>query len=265
MLLVESKELSARVVALQILLNRDRAIAPKLVTDGSFGTKTGKAVDLFRDKVMHQSGPRLTADPALWRFLLDRAKLQIVDAVDVTDPSLLAEIVPSISNWTDPIVLGGMSNGIAQLVAGVRARARGEKSLLMLRLHGHGAPGLIAISHGSRRISPGIDPIAAQSILNLAVLPVLLPLLQQLGPLFCNFGFVELHSCRVAEGGSGVGFVRKLADALGVPVRAGLSKQSTANAFNLTGQTFTGCPGGQELIDWALSRDEAMRKLSLLP
>jgi hypothetical protein len=52
-----------------------------------------------------------------------------------------------------------MSNGIAQLVTRVRDRVRGENSLLMLRLHGHRSPRLIAVSHGSRRVSPGIDPL----------------------------------------------------------------------------------------------------------
>ena len=86
------------------------------------------------------------------------AYLQVIDSVDVTDPSLLDFVVPEVSKWSDPIVIGGMSNGVAQLHMEVRARARDASSLLMLRLHGHGAPGLVALSHGSRNVSPGIDP-----------------------------------------------------------------------------------------------------------
>ena len=90
MLNVEKGEKSARVVALQILLNRDPAIRPRLVTDGSFGAKTATAVNTFREAVMRQSGPSGVADPPMWNFLMTRAQLQVIEAVDVTDPEALA-------------------------------------------------------------------------------------------------------------------------------------------------------------------------------
>jgi hypothetical protein len=243
MLRVEIGENSARVVALQILLNRSRSIQPKLTTDGDFGAKTRAAVDTFRDKEIRQSGPAGVADPAMWRFMLERADLQVVDAIDVTDPSLLEQVVPEVSKWTEPIVLGGLSNGVEQLVQEVRARVRGERTLLMLRLHGHGAPGLAAVSHGSRHVSPGIDPIAAQSIIALALMPTLLPLLQRLEPLFHDFGFVELHSCRVGLGATGATFVRRFADAVQAPVRAALSRQQAPQVFTLTAPPSPGFRG----------------------
>ena len=256
MLQVEFGETSARVVALQILLNRERAIVPKLTTDGAFGTLTKNAVDVFRDQVMRQSGLSGVADPPMWRFMVARARLQVIDAIDVTDPTLLDFVVPEVSRWTDPIVIGGMSNGVTQLVTEVRARTRGERTLMMLRLHGHGAPGLSAISHGKRDISRGIDPIAAQSVITTALFPLVAPVLRTLGPLFHNFGFVELHSCRVAEGAGGATFVRRFADILGAPVRAGVSRQQAETVFTLTGRTVTGTPGGGTVRDWGLSRDE---------
>lgn len=259
MLQVEIGEASPRVVALQILLNRSPAVSPRLVTDGAFGAKTRTAIDTFRREVMRVSGPAGVADPALWRFLLTRAGLQVVDAVDVTDPSLNETVVPEVSRWLDPIVLGGMSNGVEQLVTEVRARVRGERTLMMLRLHGHGAPGLAAVSHGSRRVSPGVDPFAAQSVIALHILPVLTPVLQRLAPLFHDFGFLELHSCRVGEGAGGASFVRKLAVAVGAPVRAAISKQAAAEVFTLTGPTTTGFPAGQSLREWGLSRAEAVK------
>lgn len=260
MLKVQLGENSARVVALQILLNRSRSVNPKLATDGAFGAKTSAAVDVFRDQEMMVSGPAGIADPAMWRFMLDGAGLQVVDAIDVTDPTVLEVAVPELEKWTDPIVLGGLSNGVEQLVQEVRARVAGQRTLMMLRLHGHGSPGLEAVSHGSRKVSPGIDPIAAQSIISLALMPTLLPLLQRLDPLFHDFGFVELHSCRVGEGPNGVTFVRRLADALQAPVRAALSKQEMVQVFTLTGPTFTGIPGGGSLRDWGFSREEGVRE-----
>lgn len=259
MMQVELGEASTRVVALQVLLNRSPVVRPRLVTDGAFGAKTLAAIEAFRDVEMRQSGPPGLADPALWRFLLGRAGLQVVDAVDVTDPSLLETVVPEVSRWLDPIVLGGMSNGVEQLVGEVRARVRGERTLMTLRLHGHGAPGLAAVSHGSRRVSPGVDPFAAQSVISTHILPALTPLLRRLAPLFHDLGFVELHSCRVAEGATGASFVRRLAEALGAPTRAAISRQAASDVFTLTGPTFTGFPGGLSLRAWGLSRAEAVR------
>jgi hypothetical protein len=261
MLQVAPGENSARVVALQILLNRSKAIAPKLTTDGDFGDKTRAAVDLYRDKEMRTSGPKGVADPALWRFLLARAELQVVDAVDVTDPLLLEHTVPEISKWGDPIVLGAMSNGIAQLVREIRARVKGNRSLMMLRLHGHGSAGLHAVSHGSRRIWKDfpIDPVQAQSVISEEVIPKVMPQLRQLEPLFNDFGFVELHSCHVAEGPKGASFVRKLAVALQAPVRAAHNVQQAKDVFILTGPTSTGFPGAGGLKDWGYGRKEGVR------
>jgi hypothetical protein len=259
MLHVAPGENSARVVALQILLNRSKAIAPKLTTDGDFGDKTRAAVDLYRDREMRTSGPKGVADPAMWRFLLARAELQVVDAVDVTDPLLLEHTVPELSKWGDPIVLGAMSNGVTQLVTEVRARVKGNRSLMMLRLHGHGSAGLHAVSHGSRRVMPGIDPFLAQSVIALKILPQLLPTLRQLEPLFHDFGFVELHSCHVAEGANGAAFVRQLALAFQAPVRAAHNVQQAKDVFTLTGPTTTGFPGSGGLKDWGYGRKEGVR------
>lgn len=259
MLIVENGEKSARVVALQILLNRDPAIRPKLVTDGSFGPKTGKAIDTYRERVMMQSGPTHVADPTMWSFLLARAQLQVVEAVDITDPLVLEETVPKLSPGAITVQIGGMSNGISQVVTDIRARARGQRSIMMLRFHGHGAPGLIAISAGSRRSTGGIDGIAAHSVLTLPMLQTFAPWLRQLGPLLNNFGFIELHSCRIAQGVQGAMFLRELANTFGAPVRAALSKQQMARVYTLVGQTRSGFPGNTTLRQWAFSRDEAVR------
>src|SRR5215510_236518 len=110
MLWVESGEKSARVVALQILLNRDPAIRPRLVTDGSFGAKTAAAVDKYRVQVMRQSGPKGVADPPMWSFLLTRAQLQVIEAVDITDPVVIETVLPNLTLSSVVIETGGMSN-----------------------------------------------------------------------------------------------------------------------------------------------------------
>ena len=165
MLHVEKGEKSARVVALQILLNRDPAIRPRLVTDGSFGGKTATAVNTFRERVMRQSGPSGVADPPMWHFLKSRAQLQVIEAVDVTDPAVVSFVLPKLSPAAILIESGGMSNGVSQLITEIRARTQGQQSIMMLRLHGHGGPGLVAISAGSRHSTGGIDGIAAQAVI----------------------------------------------------------------------------------------------------
>jgi hypothetical protein len=265
MLRVESGEKSARVVALQILLNRDPAIHPKLVTDGSFGAKTGVAVNKFRERVMKQSGPNGVADPPMWSFLISRAQLQVIEAVDITDPAVVTFVLPHLSPSAILIESGGMSNGVAQLVTEIKARARGQQSIMMLRFHGHGGPGLIAISAGSRHSTGGIDGIAAQAVITPSLLPMLTPVLTQIGPLMHNFGFVELHSCRIAQGVNGMNFVRQVANTIRAPVRAGTSKQQMPNVYILTGQTFSGFPANVSLRSWGLSRDEAVGPGKLPP
>jgi hypothetical protein len=94
-------------------------------------------------------------------------------------------------------------------------------------------------------------------------MPTIKPLLAELAPLFNNFGFVELHSCRVGLGPEGTAFVQQLANVLGVPVRSALSKQHTEDIFTLTGETLSAFPNGGRLLDWARSRSEAVHKEDL--
>ena len=266
MLRVESGEKSARVVALQILLNRDPSIRPRLVTDGSFGAKTAAAVDRFRAQVMKQSGPKGVADAPIWSFLLTRAQLQVVEAVDITDPAVVEIALPKLTSPSAIVIeSGGMSNGVAQLVNDIRARAKGQQSIMMLRLHGHGGPGLVAVSAGSRHSTGGIDGIAAHAVITLSLLQSLAPVLAQIGPLMHNFGFIELHSCRIAQGANGMTFVRELANVVGAPVRAGLSKQQMADVYTLVGPTFSGFPGNVTLRKWGLSRKEAVQPTTAAP
>jgi peptidoglycan hydrolase-like protein with peptidoglycan-binding domain len=268
MMLINEGEQSARVVALQILLNRKNK--NRVVTDGTFGPLTSGAIDQVRGLLGISTGPKGIADPGLCRLLVENAGLQWIDSVDVTDPSIVGDVEVPLSKWTTPIVLGGMSSGVAHLVKQIQTRASKNK-LMMLRLHGHGAPGIVAVSHGSRHLytveekkNPFLDPFQAQSVISLDLMRTIKPLLEQLAPLFNNFGFVELHSCRVGLGPNGATFVQQLANVLGVPVRAALSKQDTQGIFTLTGETLTAFPNGGRLLDWAKSREESVRKEDLL-
>jgi hypothetical protein len=148
MMLIEKGEQSARVVALQILLNRKNK--NRVATDGTFGPLTSDAIDEVR-KLLAVTGSKGVADPRLCQLLVRDTGLQWIDSVDITDPFTVGDVEVPLSKWTHPIVLGGMSNGVAQLVKLIQTRASKNK-LMMLRLHGHGAPGIVAVSHGSRHL-----------------------------------------------------------------------------------------------------------------
>jgi hypothetical protein len=260
MLLVKKWYNGPRAVALQILLNRSRPGGIVLKVDGYYGDKTAKAVQKYRDEVMRMSIPGEPAGPALWMDLLHRASLQVVDAVDITDPMVEELSSAALRPYGSPIELGGMSGGVGQLMADVRARA-GRGSMLLFRTHGHGAPGLVAVSHGKRslEISKGVDPVREQTVLNRKTVEMLRPALGQITPLMCDFGFVEFHACKVALGWAGISFLRTLAHIWRAPVSASSQSQSGEgiNNFYLTGRVVTAYPGGVGLRAWAAGRNEA--------
>lgn len=63
------------------------------------------------------------------------------------------EIAEEVKNITDvggtPIVTGGMCNGVDHVVGRVLHRVADHGRIVLLRFHGHGAPGLMGISSGT--------------------------------------------------------------------------------------------------------------------
>jgi peptidoglycan hydrolase-like protein with peptidoglycan-binding domain len=259
MLIVKQGERGPRVVALQILLNRHKPQQIVLEVDGVYGTKTNAAVQAYQAQEMSASGRGDVADSPQWLHLINRQPLQVIEAVDVSDPLLLEVTIPELENFTSPIVTGAMSNGLEQVMIEIKARAKDDKSLLLVRFHGHGAPGLSAVSFGKRSLFPGIDAIAALTVINADTIRVLRPALEKMAPLLCNFGFVELHACKVAHGPEGRKLLQDLAAIWKAPVTAGTGSQNGngKNNFVLIGQLVTAFPDQQDLSAWAKSRDEA--------
>ncbi|MBL8234257.1 MAG: peptidoglycan-binding protein, partial [Bryobacterales bacterium] len=241
MLIVNQGVQGPRAVALQILLNRFGATGTPLKVDGHYGRKTASAVAAFRREILKSPGPGSSTDLAFWQSMLRLTQLQTIEAVDVTDPMLTETAVPELQKQkANPIMLGGTSNGVDQLMRLIGLEARGMGSVLLLRFHAHGGPGLVAVSHGTRKISPGIDPNHELTVLNEITVGKLRPVLESIAPIFANFGFVEFHACKVAQGGKGEKFLETLADIWRVPVTAPLSSQSATHAvFALSGATCT--------------------------
>jgi hypothetical protein len=263
MLIVNQGAQSPRAVALQILLNRFGVAGTPLKVDGFYGLDTAKAVASFREKVLNAPGPGATADLPVWNEILRRNRLQTIEAVDVTDPMLNTLTVPALeAQNASPITLGGTSNGVEQLMRLITAQAASMGGVMLLRFHAHGGPGVLAISHGNRKISVGINPEVELSILNQVTTGKTKEALSSISGIFADFGFVEFHACRVADGAKGLELLQALCDAWKVPVTAPLAKQRAAeNTFYFRGETRTVFPGAVALRNWAASREEAAKAL----
>ncbi len=230
---------------LQKLLNRAGA---QLDPDGDFGQKTQTAVWTFQNKrkmsadgvVGEQTWPRVSAG----------ATLPIVDCVDIFDPELNDMEVDDIRKaGGNPIVVGGMSNGIEHTVNAIMRQAN---NIFLLRFHGHGAPGVAAISSGDAGLDPRGDHRATLTPQNLASMR---PVIRRLRSVFGPYGCAQFMHCNTGAGPKGRAMLQVLADEWGVPVTAAINTQygGGLTTFRFEGPTHTALPSGT-LKEWCRSR-----------
>lgn len=236
---------------LQKLLN---ATGAELKVDGEFGQKTEAAVKGF------QSERRMLAtglvDEATWTRASRSRWLPIVDCIDVFDAKIYHQRVPVLLDvGAQPLLTGGMQHGI-QSILGRIAEYGGE--IFLLRIVGHGAPGMQAISFGAggfreldpvtqtRVFHPLAGPFEGVGLQTEAQIEQLFPIRQQLGA----YGQIELFGCKVAAGTTGRRFVAAFAHKLGVPVSAAVQKQHMPDAFRISGPVYTVFPDGHDLRSW---------------
>jgi peptidoglycan hydrolase-like protein with peptidoglycan-binding domain len=229
---------------IQLLLNR---AGSSLRVDGAFGARTHAAVvDFQRQRRLPPTG---SIDKLTWDRLFHADKPVIIDVIDVFDESIYQKQAQEmVSAGGSPIYIGGMSNGLAQMGQPLR----GASEILLLRIVGHGAAGVQAISMGrggwvemvGRHKVPHFYPHETTSISNsnVATLPA------SLKGIFGPWGNLELHGCHVAQGPKGREFIRALARVVGVPVTAGKGTQKSGMRF--LGATFTAIPGDRTLEEW---------------
>lgn len=231
---------------LQKLLNRAGA---NLTADGAFGPLTKAAVQNFQrprglavDGVIGEnSWPRVSAN----------TNLPIIDCIDVFDPSLAELEVSDIRRaGGNPIVIGGMSNGVEQAVTEILRAGRG---VFLLRFHGHGARGAAGISSGHGDLDPSMIHRSDIALHNLRELR---PVLSRLRGLFGPYGCVQFMHCETGGGPNGRQLLREIANLLGVPASAGVNTQYGGGfkTFRFEGPTFTAVPGGGSLRSWCESR-----------
>ena len=232
---------------LQKLLNRGGA---GLTVDGDFGSRTRTAVLNFqRPRLLTQDG---VVGAETWPRLSATANLPIMDCIDIFDPSLMNLEARDIQRaGGNPLVIGGASNGVEQAVQMILAASPGN--VFLLRFHGHGAPGVAGFSFGQGGAGFGhradVDP---------ANLSIMLPILGRLRRIFGPYGCIQFMHCSTGRGANGRLVLTSIANAIGVPVSAGVHDQlgGGLNTFEFEGPTFTALPGGATIRTWASSRPD---------
>ena len=169
----------------------------------------------------------------------------IIDVIDGSDPKLAENIPKWIkfrkSNSTI-IVLPPMSNGVAEMVNQIQMKAQ-PASLYILRIWGHGRPGMIGVSGGPD------ESFTHFSGLSLSNIMLQKDVLESLNPLFSTSGRVELRGCNVGENDDGQAFVTILAEIWQVNISAGRILQSAGTTENLwSPPVLTVMPNGASLM-----------------
>lgn len=233
---------------LQKLLNRTGA---NLSVDGDFGNRTKTAVQNF------QRNRRLGVDGIVgqvtWPRLLANESLPIIDCIDVFDPSLFNMETRDIRRaGGNPVLIGGMSNGVEQAITDI-LRTVGN-NVFLLRFHGHGASGVAGVSDGEG-LNDGIDHRSSIDINNVRIL---MPILRRLAPIFGPYGNVQFMHCSTGRGPQGRNLLKQIAEGVGVPVTAAVRDQlgGGINTFRFEGPTYTAFPGGETLDSWSRSRPD---------
>ena len=204
------------------------------------------------------------------------------DLVDISDPMIneMADVVRE--QGSRPILRGGGSNAVGDVVPSLVGSGVAPGSLFLLRFHGHGNRGVQVIGYGTGchiyynvlhgREMPSFeeciaarDSVSAQegqvvglamsrSNISLASLELadvsraLLPMRRYLSP----YGSIEFHGCQVAGGTRGARFLQHAANLMHAPCTGPRTRQHTYNAIRFSGPLLTKFPRrGSSLRRWA--------------
>lgn len=234
------------VAVVQILLNRNMRKGTFIAVDGIYGRNTRGAVREYQRR--HPSlGEDGVVGKNTWKALTTGERLAVIDSVDITNPKDMGYEDDAIRRAGGrPLIHYGMSNGVRVAMQKIQARASGHNTVL-LRFHGHGAPGVMGVSVGT--------DAEISSEFGVRFLSSLARFVAPLAWVFSPMGSAELHGCRVGAGKDGRRLVSALSNAWGVPVSAGLRSQygGGLSTFRFEGPVFTAFPAGKDLKTWARS------------
>ena len=250
-------EHSPRVTLLQILLNSHRCVGvdkKRLTVDGAYGRNTSAAVHAASRMLGLSDHRGMAAGPALIKGLLADVDLSVIVSVDFGDPTLKDDIDAFKAAGNDPIVLGGMCNGLQQMVSSVIGRARSGR-VAALRFDGHGNLGRwLTISVGDIADLKGqaYREIEQEdmSYISSSNFRKVSSVIEPLSGIFAPFGFAEHLGCTLGARPKTRAMLGKLADLWGVPIRVGVRLQDVGT-IDIRGPDFTAFPGGYTLRSWS--------------
>jgi hypothetical protein len=229
---------------LQKLLN---VYGASLTVDGHFGQLTHQAVIAYQRR--QGLFPDGRVGQQTWNSMTAGFRLPIIDCVDVWDDALYNLEVRDLQRaGGNPILIGGMCNGVEQAVEEIINAANG-RNIFLLRFHGHGSAGVAGVSDGEGEMGNG-----HRSYIDATMGPVLEPLRD----IFGSYGSVQFMHCSTGRGESGRALLESISDTLGVPATAGTIDQlgGGIDTFKFEGSTYTASPHGQTLSSWSRSRPE---------
>lgn len=243
----------------QWMLKRHPAVFQgSLGVDGIFGPETEAAVALAqRAESLPETGE---LGPALWPILRARSgdDRRAVESIGIgstsrrhsvagVDPSVLAD--RGYLDTGDPdvsiVVNAGSSFGLPGAFDRILA-AHSFGRCVLLRFHGHGAPGFMVVTGGGTAGSE-LYPHRGEGYSRE---------LARLRPLFAPFGSIELHGCRVGSGERGRRSLEILARSANVPVSAAYHTQfGGAASDRFEGPVRTVFPESTTLPAWAAAQE----------
>lgn len=257
-------EHSPRVTLLQILLNSHSCggvDGKRLVVDGMYGRNTRAAVVSAVKLIGEGDASGRAATPALVKSLLADVDLSVITSVDLGDPALQADVDQFKRNFDDPIVFGGLCNGLAQMVQAVLSRAENGQ-IATLRLDGHGNLGewltvsvgnVADLREGNRAERQEYAVIAEEiySYVSAKNFDKVQGMIQPLSAIFAPFGFAEHLGCTLGARPQTRKMLVKLANLWGVPIRVGIQTQPIGSVMDIRGPAFTAFPKGLDLKSWS--------------
>jgi hypothetical protein len=261
---IQFGEHSPRVTLLQILLNSHAcsgADGKRLTVDGAYGRNTRAAVIAAGKMIGVGDLSGGAATSALIQRLLADVDLSVITSVDLGDPKLQADVDQFRRNFDDPILLGGMCNGLAQMVLAVQSRARPGR-VAALRLDGHGNLGewltvsvgdVVDLREGNRAARREYAAIAQEiySYVSATNFDKVNGMIQPLSVIFAPFGFAEHLGCTLGARPQTRAMLGKLASLWGVPFRVGIQTQPIGSVMDISGPAFTAFPHGHNLTSWS--------------
>jgi len=257
-------EHSPRVTLLQILLNSHAFTGVdgrRLTVDGAYGRNTRAAVGAAGKMIGVGDLSGSAATPALIQRLLADVDLSVITSVDLGDPQLQDDVDQFRRNFDDPILLGGMCNGLAQMVLAVQSRARPGR-VAALRLDGHGNLGewltvsvgnVVDLREGNRAAQQEYAAIAREvySYISAKNFDKVNGMILPLSRIFAPFGFAEHLGCTLGARPQTRAMLGKLATLWGVPIRVGILTQPIGSVMDIHGPAFTAFPRGHNLTIWS--------------